>query len=300
MQTINNPENIPVHTTVVRQNDGWKTWAATGALVLLGGVSAFEFHRSSQMEDEIARLRTTTVNELNGLKETSASSAAATRDTLEQINAQLQTAQARANQAAGLARSNAAAVEKRTGKLLEELSTQQQARQAELDQTLGAMRAASEEQASKVGQVATEVGTVKTDVASTRSQLDQAISDMKSMRGDLGVQSGLIATNAKELSALRELGERNYFEFTVSKSDKVQKVGGIALALRKADPKRSKFSVDVLADDRRIEKKDKTMNEPVQFYVQGARQPLEIVINKVEKDRVTGYLATPKVVQARR
>lgn len=148
--------------------------------------------------------------------------------------------------------------------------------------------------------MATEVGSVKTEVATHKTQLDTALADLKSVRGDLGVQSGLIATNASELAALRELGERNYYEFNIAKNDKVKKVGSINLALRKADMKRSKFNLDVIADDRKIEKKDKTLNEPVQFYVQGSRLPLELVVNQIQKDRIIGYLAVPKTVQARR
>jgi hypothetical protein len=124
--------------------------------------------------------------------------------------------------------------------------------------------------------------------------------DLKTVMGDMGVMSGLIATNGKELSALRELGERNYFEFTLTKRDNSKKVADLALTLKKSDPKRSRFTLDVMADDNRVEKKDKTVNEPVQVYVGGNRQPYEIVINQVKKDEIVGYLATPKVKIARR
>jgi hypothetical protein len=144
------------------------------------------------------------------------------------------------------------------------------------------------------------VGTVKGEVAQTKSTLNSTLNDLKSVRGDLGVQSGLIATNAKELAALREMGERNYQEFAFTKSNKPQKIGNILVALKKTDPKRNKYTLEVIADDRKIEKKDKYINEPVQFYVQGARLPYEIVVNEVQKDKVVGYLAIPKVVQARR
>jgi len=99
---------------------------------------------------------------------------------------------------------------------------------------------------------------------------------------------------------LRALGERNYFEFDINKKDSAKKVGDITLTLKKTDPKRNRFTMDVLADDRHVEKRDKTINEPVQLYVSGNMQPYEIVINQVTKDHVTGYLATPKVKLARR
>jgi hypothetical protein len=165
---------------------------------------------------------------------------------------------------------------------------------------MGEIKQAAAANEAKVTEVATDVGSVKGEVAQTKSTLEQTLNDLKSVRGDLGVQSGLIATNAKELSALRELGERGYHEFSFAKSDKVQKIGGILVAVKKTDPKRNKYTIEVVADDRKVEKKDKNINEPVQFYVQGARTPYEIVVNEVQKDRIVGYLATPKVVQARR
>jgi len=127
------------------------------------------------------------------------------------------------------------------------------------------------------------------------SDLDQTGTDLKRAVGDLGVMSGEVATNSKDLAILKQLGERNYFEFDLTRTKDPLKVGDIRLKLRKTDPKHGKFTLDVLADDRIIEKKDKTLNEPVQLYVAGARQPYEIVVNTVKKNEVVGYLATPKV-----
>ena len=145
----------------------------------------------------------------------------------------------------------------------------------------------------------TDVTTVKADIASTQSNLEKATADLKRMNGDMGVMSGLIATNGKDLSALRELGERNYFEFDLSKKSADKRIGNVTLKLKNADAKRNRYTLEVLADDKRVEKKDKTINEPVQVYVAGYRQPYEIVINQVKKDSVVGYLSTPKVTLAR-
>jgi hypothetical protein len=144
------------------------------------------------------------------------------------------------------------------------------------------------------------VSGVKADVASTQEELRKTGSDLKTAMGDMGVMSGLIATNSKELGELRALGERNYFEFDIKKDSGPKKVGDVSLALRKADPKRNRFTVNLVADDKTVEKRDRTINEPVQFYKSGSRQPYEIVINQVKKDEVIGYLATPKVNLARR
>ena len=148
--------------------------------------------------------------------------------------------------------------------------------------------------------VKANVETVKTTVATAQSDIEATRSDLKRAMGDMGVMSGLIATNSKDLDHLRALGERNYFEFDITKDQKAKKVGDLTLTLKKSDPKRSRFTLDVLADDRHLEKKDKTINEPVQLYVSGNMQPYEIVVNQVTKDHITGYLATPKVKMARR
>jgi len=148
--------------------------------------------------------------------------------------------------------------------------------------------------------VNTDVGAVKTQVASTKSELDKTIADLKRATGDLGVQSGLIATNPSELAALKRLGERNYFEFKLGKTKQPQRVGDITLLLKKVDQKKNKYTVEVMADDKKTEKKDKNINEPVQFYSSKApRQPYELVVNQVGKDLIVGYLSTPKVTVAR-
>mgnify|MGYP001606746619 CR=1 FL=1 len=166
------------------------------------------------------------------------------------------------------------------------------AAQAESTKQIGAV-------SGEVSSVKTDVGGVKTDVAKTQTELASAEARLQSIMGDMGVQSGLIATNGKELAALKALGERNYFEFKIGKSKEPQKVGDVLVQLKKTDPKRNKFTIELTADDKRVEKKDRTINEPLQFYVSKARQPYEIVVNQVNKNEIAGYLATPKVQQSR-
>lgn len=154
--------------------------------------------------------------------------------------------------------------------------------------------------AAKLGEISENVSGVKTDVASTQTELEKTGSDLKRVMGDMGVMSGLIATNSTQLNALKELGDRDYVEFDLKRTSGKQKVGGIQLALAKADPKHNRFTLDVLADDKTVEKRDRTINEPVQLYLAGNRQPEEIVVNEVKKDEVVGYVSVPKVKMARR
>ena len=152
---------------------------------------------------------------------------------------------------------------------------------------------------TRIGEVSTDVGKVRSDVAATRSELEKTIASLKAAQGDLGVQSGLIATNAKELAALKQLGERNYVEFKLGKTKAPQKVGDIAVLLEKADPKNNRYTIKVIADDKTVQKRDKTVNEPVQFLLSRATQPYELVVNDIKKDLISGYVAAPKVQQTR-
>ena len=129
--------------------------------------------------------------------------------------------------------------------------------------------------------------------------LENTSADVKRVEGDLNTVSGAVATNSKELAALKELGERNYFEFALGKTKAPQKVGDLRLVLKKTDPKHNRYTVEVLADDKKVEKKDRTVNEPVQLYLSGSSQIYEIVVNQVKKNEVVGYVATPKVKLSR-
>jgi hypothetical protein len=141
-----------------------------------------------------------------------------------------------------------------------------------------------------------EVSLTKEEIATTRSDFERKL---QRMIGDLGVQSDLIAHNRTELGELRQLGAREYFEFDLSKAPKPARLGPLSIQLRKTDVKRQKYTLNLIADDRTIEKKDKTANEPVQFYQDGYRQPTEIVVNQIYKDRIVGYVSVPKQRESR-
>jgi uncharacterized phage infection (PIP) family protein YhgE len=193
------------------------------------------------------------------------------------------------------------AARRHADKIVSNLAKSEEEKSKQLAEELTQVKETTLQANSKIEDVTTDVGTVKQDVVKTQSELQATIAELHRATGDMGVMSGLIATNAKELAALRELGDRNYVEFELARNGKAQRVGDIQLAVKKTDAKRSKFTMDVIADDRRIEKKDKTANEPVQFYVLSkARQPYEMVVNEVSKDKVKGYLAVPKVQIARK
>jgi hypothetical protein len=142
--------------------------------------------------------------------------------------------------------------------------------------------------------VKTDVGGVKTDVASTKADLASTKAQLQSTIGDLGVQSGLIANTRGDLEVLKHKGDRNYYEFTLVKGAKSQPVSTVGLQLRKTDPKKGKFTLAVTSDDKTIEKKDRNVSEPIQFYSGRDRMLYELVVWTVDKSKATGYLSTPK------
>ena len=146
----------------------------------------------------------------------------------------------------------------------------------------------------EVAGVKTDVGGVKTDVASTKADLEATKAKLASAIGDLGVQSGLIARTRDDLVVLKHKGDRNYYEFTLVKGARPQPVSTVSLQLRKADPKRGKFTLNVTSDDKTIEKKDRNVSEPIQFYSGRDRMLYELVVWTVDKNKATGYLSTPK------
>ena len=183
------------------------------------------------------------------------------------------------------------------------LTKQQQDAEQQQQQLTGQLtdlQQANTTAAAKIGEISDNVTGVKSDVASTQSELAKTGTDLKRVMGDMGVMSGLIATNSSQLNALKELGDRDYIEFDLKRTAGRQKVGDLQLVLAKADPKHNRFTLQVLADDKTVEKRDRSINEPVQLYLAGNRQPEEIVVNEVKKDEVVGYVSIPKIKMARR
>jgi hypothetical protein len=169
-----------------------------------------------------------------------------------------------------------------------------QAAQAKLEEAQAATQKQIGAVSSDVSSVKTDVGGVKTDVAATKTDLEKTKTQLTRVMGDAGVMSGLIAKNHDELEVLKHKGDRNYYEFTLLKGAKPQPVSTVSLQLRKTDMKKGKFTLNVTADDKTIEKKDRNVAEPIQFYSGRDHMLFELVIWTVEKDKATGYLSTPK------
>jgi DNA anti-recombination protein RmuC len=147
---------------------------------------------------------------------------------------------------------------------------------------------------SDVSTVKTDVGGVRTDLTKTQGDVTTALSQLESVRGDLTNTNSVIARNHDELVALEHKGDRNFYEFTLSKGQR-KPVGTVSLELKKTDAKRSRFTLDIYADDKVYEKKDRNVNEPLQFYAGKDPSLYEIVVNTISsKNQISGYLSTPK------
>jgi chromosome segregation ATPase len=267
---------------------------AVGLVALTG----FSFYQYSQVKGLRQELNTTVERQSADMQSQLASQNAALKGTVSELQAKLDDAQQLTSQSIARAQSLAA---KHADTALTRMQQDWQKSSADQQQALNTqLEGIKTETATRFDGVGASVETVKTDLASTRAQADKTATDLDRMTGDMGVISGLIATNGKQIAQLRALGDRNIYEFNITKKAGMQKVGDIQMKLTKADRKKNRFTVVVMADDKFIEKKDKTTNEPVQFYaVSGSRQPYELVVNEVNKDTIKGYLATPKVTTAR-
>jgi len=171
-----------------------------------------------------------------------------------------------------------------------EIQKQQQAAVHQLNDAIS--KKASTDEMNKVQADANaKIGGLSTDLAGTRKDLDATKEALTGAKGEL---TGAIARTHDELVALAHRTDRDYFEFTLPNRRAQQKVGTVMLQLEKTDTKRNTFTVNLYFDDKRTQRKDKAMNEPIYFYVQGASSALELVVNKLGKDTVSGYVSTPK------
>ena len=261
---------------------GWLAGVAVGGLVLALGALGWSLNLQNRLTEADKNLANAT--------QQNTALAERIEDTNERMKAQGQAL----GQSMGL-----------TQKQLEDRSAALVSAQRSAAATTKRLAKEEAENAKQIGDVKTDVtgvktdvGGVKQDVASTQADLADTKGQLTRVVGDQGVMSGLIATNHDELEELKRRGERNYYEFTLTKGAGAQNVGTIKLSLKKVDTKHNKFTMYVSSDDKNIEKKDKNLDEPVQFYSGKTPQLFEVVVNNMSKNQVSGYLSTPKSAPA--
>ena len=248
------------------------TWALFLGLAIAIGGNIYESMGRDSLTRDLARVQVNTEQQMAKVNDTTKGALLESKQRLDALESQME----------GTSNTNLRQVRSELKKTNNQLADGVEQKSQQLMSQLSDLRVDTSE----------KLGRVSGDIESTGA-------DVKRVEGDLNAVSGAVATNAQELSALKELGERNYFEFALGKTKAPQKVGDIRLVLKKTDPKHNRYTVEVLADDKKVEKKDRTVNEPVQLYLSGSAQAYEIVVNQVKKNQVVGYVAVPKVKLAR-
>jgi chromosome segregation ATPase len=280
-----NAQQQPTYIIPPPSGPNWRTPLLIGVIILLAASNVYLFTQIERVKtdnkNEMAKLSADLNGAIEKMRIDSSADVQRSRRTIETLQASLREQRRAAERAVGQAKVDAQ-------KRVETLQAQVASEQAQQQQVISAVKQTADTATTKLADVST-------DVQNTKGQLEQTIANLKRVTGDVDNHASLIATNAKELDALKTLGERNYSEFTITKSKQPTRVGDISVQLKKVDTKRNKFTITITADDKQVEKKDRTINEPIQFYTSKARQPYEIVVNQVRKDTIVGYLATPKV-----
>jgi chromosome segregation ATPase len=269
--------------------DGLKTLLLFLALIGIGYqlIDSYKFQQTHKAEmariaeqisflDKAAQARMTSIQgELSQTQEAVGTTKAELKKTAQQIQMEGQRTKSELHEALAT-KADAAAVQA--------IKTEADSKFGQVSSEVGGVK-------NEVGSVKTEVGTVKTDLANTRRDLEGTQRQLVDVRDTL---SAAVAKNATELEALRRKGERDYFEFSIPKKNQITKVEDIRVVLKKTDVKKNSYSVDILVDDNKLEKKDRSVNEPLQFLVGRNRLRYELVINWVQKDQAGGYLSIPK------
>lgn len=271
----------------------WKFGLLFGVVIALIAANVYLYMQLDKVKKDLSVANDATQSRIDKLEEASNVNTRSNRRTVDELRDQLERARRQANLAAGQAKEEALKKVDETRAALQ--AAQEQARQ-QLSSDISKVKESADSQFNQVG---TEVTSVKSDVASTKSELEKTVADLKRATGELDGHSVLIATNGKELAALQALGERNYVQFTIQKSKQPQKVGDVGILLKKADPKKNRYTIELTADDKTTEKKDRGVNEPLQFMTSKAKQPYELVVNDVKKDTIVGYISIPKVLNTR-
>jgi chromosome segregation ATPase len=287
-----NDRDIEYERDVIVRNERLPGWAVATMVVLgllaiggLGlGLRANSYAQTSRQAaaSDLQALRQGYTHDMDAVQQRLASTEKQTTDIQDDLTVVTKHLQ--------ITQGQLAKARKEAAQIREDSNTQLAALHDSVNSQL-ATKASTDEVVAVTGQV----GVVRTDLDATKTDLNETKNNLQMARSELGT---LIAKNHDEVDELRKLGERDYTEFTIDGKNKDQKIGNVTITLRNTDPKKNKYDVTVVADDKRADKKNRNVNEPIFLYAQGTRRaPMEIVVNSVDKNKITGYLSVPKVNQ---
>jgi len=281
-------EEVPVQPVIVEHNQSKGTNAALiVAFLVLAGLAVGEFvtiHKMNAMRNELTTEQAQLRDDVNGQLRDQVSNRLAAMElqnnqNLDAVKTELDDAAKRVGAQGGELR--------RARKMVNDLQTEERAQTDQLKQQLD-----TKADQQQVGALSQDVNSTKTDLKSTQGTVDTLTSDLGMARSQMGT---LIARNHDDIEYLRKLGDRDYFEFTLTKNQQA-KVANVGLTLKRTNLKHYQYTVDTLVDDMHMERKDCLVNSPIYFFVNGSRKPYELVVNSVGSVEVKGYLSTPKGV----
>lgn len=250
--------------------------------------------RVDSLQSETASLQSSLQEQIGGVQEASSLYAGQARRELESLRQQIEEAR---KEAAGRAQREA---RRHADQVAQTFAQQQQRQQEELMGGIHDARSVADEANTEVKTVRNDLLGMKAEVEDTNAHLYETASLLDQTTDDISEISGQVTEHGSEIASLRRMTERDRVRFQLAKSKELQRVADIQLRLRDTDAKRNKFTIEILADDKTFVKKDRQVAEPVMFYMGETAQPYELVITKIEKDGVSGYLARPKVQMASR
>jgi chromosome segregation ATPase len=299
MSLLNADSETQIQTVTTEPSDPPKGSKGKGifvgviiAALAIGNV--YLISRVDQLQSETASLQSSMQEQIGGVQESSSLYAGQARRELENLRQQIEEAR---KEAAGRAQREA---RRHADQVAQTLTQQQQHQQEELMGGIHDARSVADEANTGVQVVRNDLLGMKAEVDDTNAHLYETASLLDQTTDDVGEISGQVNDNRSEIASLRRMTERDRVRFQLTKSKQMQRVADIQLRLRDTDVKRNKFTLEILADDTRFVKKDRQVAEPVMFYMGDTAQPYELVVTKIEKDGVSGYLARPKVQMASR
>jgi chromosome segregation ATPase len=292
----------PSTSTASRIRGNWVHFLFSG-VILLGSMAYYQSTQAEALRHEVDLLRRDNTMLRLSLSKSDHSlqqALAEFHNELAGVHAKIETAHTESGENVAMAQAAATRHADVLMNQLEKKRRQLEEREKQMSAELNNIRRSTDETSTRLNYISRDVGNVKNEVESVKSSERQSTATIQQARGDLGAIGGIVATTAEEIQMLRELGDRNIFEFALIKGAGMQRVGDIQVNVEKTDARKNTFTVEIMAADQKVEKRDKNINEPVQFYVPGkGKQPYELVVNEVGKNTLKGYLASPKVTISR-
>jgi chromosome segregation ATPase len=258
-------------------------------IVFAAATNVYLFSRMKSLEVEAHTLRTQIDTEIAKVHESSAYRNIQARREFEDLREEVKKTRSQ------ITKETDANTRVRTRSLADNVAKKQREQQEMLLGEIRVVSGKAGEVQQGVDEVRTDVQAMQSDAEETRAQLNETGAMLRSTHSHVMDLDGQVSGNAAGIENLRKLGERERIGFALKKTDRMQRVGGIYLRLKNTSPKNNRFTLEVMADDKKVEQRKKHIHEAMRFYLPGSAQPYDIVITAVRKDQVNGYVSRPKL-----